>query len=362
MICPHCNADLRYKERPGYRCSRCRQSFAFDPKLNPLRMHDIRFGKITAKLSSEGTYVYTPAQLWYQAARKNVALQKPALSCVTGTIILAIIGVGFSILMNIENLSEAVTCAAPIIIGAIVFLPFAWLINRYFRKPWRYLKMPMTLDQFREKIIKRWAAIYDEQPAGLTDARTKRADQPAPDQLRSVLLCPEPEVLACLRANGVHQKLGLGLIPGDAELTQAEQAVVAQLRARPDLPVFLLHDASPAGALLARDVRQKLKRKVIDLGLHPHQAIEHNLMKLAAKPTPEQLKRLEEQRNAGQLSKEEFDWLQKGFISPLLALTPNRLIRILTNAVERGTTTMAAEPPTAEEQAKAVGFMTWPGE
>jgi hypothetical protein len=220
--------------------------------------------------------------------------------------------------------------------------------------------MPMSLEQFRDKIIKRWTAIYGERPAGLIDSRTKRSDQPSSDQLRGVLLCPKQDILACLRANGIHQKLGLGLIPANTELTQAEQALTAELRSRPDLPVFVLHDASPAGVLLAENVRQKLKRKVIDLGIHPRQAIEHNLVKLGAKPSAEDMKRLQELHTSGQLTQAEFDWLNKGFYSPVLALTPNRVIRILTNAVERGSTAAAPLPPTPEEQAKTIGFMTWP--
>jgi hypothetical protein len=99
---------------------------------------------------------------------------------------------------------------------------------------------------------------------------------------------------------------------------------------------------------------------VIDLGIHPRQAIEHNLMKLGANPSAEDLKRLEELRKSGQLTPEEFDWLNKGFYSPVLALTPNRVIRILTNAVERGSTSTEPQPSTPEEQAKTIGFMTWP--
>jgi DNA-directed RNA polymerase subunit RPC12/RpoP len=360
MICPHCNADLLYKERPGYRCSRCRKNFAFDPKLNPLRMHDIRLKKIIAKVSTEGTLAYTPAQLWYQSARKNVSEQKAGLSCITFTIIAAVIGTGFAIFINLEDLSNAVTCVAPIIIGAIIFLPFAYLLNIYFRKPWRYLKMPMSLDQFREKIINRWQQIYGDRPAGLIDSRTKRSNQPELDQLRGVLLCPQQDVLACLRANGVHRQLGLGLIPANTELTQAEQSITAELRSRPELPVYILHDASPSGVLMAEDIRKKLKRKVLDLGIHPRQAIEYKLMTLGAKPAIEELKGLEELHKSGQLSQEELEWLKKGFFSPILALTPNRVIRIITNAVERGSTTTAPQPPTPEEQAKAIGFMTWP--
>jgi len=106
--------------------------------------------------------------------------------------------------------------------------------------------------------------------------------------------------------------------------------------------------------------------RIIDLGLRPGQVIQHNLMRLGAKPSAGQLKQLDQQiinskALPGQvtLSREAFDWLKVGYASPILALTPNRLIKIVTGALERAPQA-AAPTSTPEQQAQALGFMSWP--
>ena len=42
MICPHCATSLRRKERPNQICSNCKRPFVFEPKANPLAVHDVK--------------------------------------------------------------------------------------------------------------------------------------------------------------------------------------------------------------------------------------------------------------------------------------------------------------------------------
>ena len=50
MICPNCRLDRKRKERTGNKCSNCRFVFAFDPKTNPLKLHDLRFRALVDKV------------------------------------------------------------------------------------------------------------------------------------------------------------------------------------------------------------------------------------------------------------------------------------------------------------------------
>jgi DNA-directed RNA polymerase subunit RPC12/RpoP len=99
MICPHCNANLLYKERGGKRCSRCRKKFALEPKQNPLRLHDLRFQKLDMRLSRGGGLFYTGPQLLHQAGRKLLDGKKPNYGC--GVALL--VGVGFFTFFLIQS-------------------------------------------------------------------------------------------------------------------------------------------------------------------------------------------------------------------------------------------------------------------
>jgi hypothetical protein len=171
---------------------------------------------------------------------------------------------------------------------------------------------------------------------------------------------------------------------------------VERLREHPELPLLLLHDASPQGCLLPYTIRKSLRllayHNVVDVGLHPSDAIEHKLLRLGASPSQRALTYLKKRvdqggqkqtRGAGggsarPLSQEEFKWLEKGYYAPLLFIPPARLIKVLVRTLQRlnlatpATMNMnmnmsvskAALPADPEEraqvEAQAVGFMSWP--
>ncbi len=75
MKCPSCSAELKSRERGGYKCSKCKQPFALDPKLNVLGLHDLRLNNLDRSLSDAGKLRYTSEQLFHAAAAKVVAAQ-----------------------------------------------------------------------------------------------------------------------------------------------------------------------------------------------------------------------------------------------------------------------------------------------
>lgn len=367
MICPHCQADIRRKERYGRRCSRCRQEFALEPKENPLRLHDIRFQKIIDRISQEGQLFYTPAQLLHVSSQKTVTTAN-APGC--GCIFTALIVGGFTLFFVMgSDFPVLGSLPTPVQFGlglAALLLILAFAIARTYdmRRPWVYLKLPMTLKDFEAQIIDRWQRIYEPAIPGLMDEAAQQAArtrQPAVSDLKAVLVSPATDILLCLQANGLAEELGLGMLSVRVnEFTPTEQTILNALQQNPELPVFVLHSASPGGLLAAARIRSLFKlteaHRVHDLALHPKQVQENNLMRLGAKPEEKELSQLRQQAGPS-LGNEDITWLQKGYYGPILGLRPARLIKIIRAAIEKRAPAFAESP---ETKAKAVGFMTWP--
>ncbi len=209
MQCPHCGVDLKFKERGGRRCSVCRREFAFEPRGHSLRLTDKRFRLVTEKLSANGALRYTPAQLQHALSRKIIAEQKPTN---IGCLIIFSIVFGLAAGVVIGSVFQP-------LIGVIAFMLVAggglfWSARQH-RRPF-YHSLPMQLNTFYRDVIDRWQQVYGSPPTGLIDRQMLQHlcyDTPAPDRLRAVLACPERSVLDCLCANGLPERLGLGLIP-----------------------------------------------------------------------------------------------------------------------------------------------------
>ena len=383
MICPHCQTNLLYKERSGKHCSRCRKQFAFEPKTDPLGMHDLRFKRLVSQLSTDGTQVYTPAQLLHHLSHKTLLTARPLTfaGCLGNLFFLSFCG-GFlglmffselieSLLGNISDFAQNNPLAFSIL--ALTSLPFilflvSWFFWNYTR-PWRYLKLPLNFADFQKKYLARWKQIYKEDPLKmLTEAEmaSAKSQQPPLEQVQAVLVCPTLDVRICLQANHIPKLLGVALLPPNpANFTPVEKSIWQKLQTQPDLPLFLLHSASPEGILLASHIRQKFElraeHQIIDLGLFPRQIMTHNLMKLGAKPDPATLSSLSKNTP---LNEEEVAWLKKGFYGPILGLKPSRLIKIVNLALMKEMPDFSEEGlknvSTPEKQAQAVGFMTWP--
>lgn len=348
MKCPSCSAELKQRERSGYTCSKCKQPFALDPKQNPLRLHDLRLRALDRKLSAEGRLRYTTAQLLHAAAAPVVAAQQPFGRLPIGCIaVLGIAAFGLALAV-LERATLAVIVAG----GVLVVLSL--LRRRATNRPF-YRKLPIDQAEFERTILGRWTTVYGVVPPGLLPAGAP-VEAPLPmDQLRGALVCADTAVRACLAANGIPARFGLVVLPPAPPFSPEQQHAIAHLRTLSAAPFLVLHDASPAGCLLAAHLRETLglaaESPVIDLGLNPDDVRPKQLV-LGAPPDPVQLVQV---RAAGERSAAELEWLAAGNIAPLAGVTPGRLISL----IERGMARSAAMP---EAQAQQVGFMSWPAQ
>ncbi|WP_156753652.1 hypothetical protein [Actinokineospora pegani] len=329
MTCPFCQEDIRGRERSGNKCGKCGKVYVFDPKTNPLGLHDLRVRRHVDKLRAGRGLRFTTSQLWLSLARKQVAEPTTPfayfgcyLGLVVGAVIIAVSG------------WAAYVHAVPTAVASMVVVT---LIVRRFVRPGaargRLVSVAMLLDAFAEQLWGVWPRLHggpveglvdDSRPAGHRLARPER-----------VLLCPVNAATACLVANGVPQRLNLHTAQ---RLDQVP----------PGLPVLILRDASVVGQRFAARAVAALGPRAVDLGLTPAQArADRHLPRLKGAPVaPETLGHLG-------LSEADTAWLAEGWWVPLASVRPAKLIAAVEKSVARTDPDHAA--------AAAVGFLTWPG-
>lgn len=371
MTCPHCSKSVTYKQRTGRKCGECRREFAFEPKGHPLALHDNRFRHIVKKLSENGELRYTADQLRHAVVRKPVAAQKASGAGCTAAALVAAAIVGFVV-------GAVVAPLAGLFVAGVVAIAGGVAAALRPRRPF-VPSMPVGLEAFRSTVIDRWRSVYGEMPQGLVDEKaltTPSAEAHAVEKLDAVVVSPERDVLVCLLANGAAKRLRVGLLPVAPPFDAWEQTVLERLQKNPNLPVLLLHDASAAGAFLARDLPLMLRldprHRIYDLGLNPKRSIHKKRLTIGREPGPLRARLDAElaevsanvhpiRRGRARLTAEEIAWLSDGNSSPILAISPASLYKRIVFALDKiDSKRHPRGDPRAEAAAKAVGFLTWP--
>ncbi|MCS6939138.1 MAG: hypothetical protein NZM94_07705 [Roseiflexus sp.] len=243
-----------------------------------------------------------------------------------------------------------------------------------------YRRLLPVIESFETTYVVPWVSVHGLLPGWVTNQESAalRQVQLPPSRVRAVLASPVADVLDCLRANGLPDRLGLALISTDGPFSAADERIIALLRQSPRLPLILIHDASVAGCLLPALLPGKWglspNHRVIDLGLRPRH-VKQQRLPWKREQTPQELINLLERRvqmpGGLTLENEELEWLRQGFVTSALFIPPARLVNVVTRAVERlapvqvaveRRTPARAVDPEAEAQAaaRAIGFMTWP--
>ncbi|MEU3271370.1 hypothetical protein ABZ639_11020 [Saccharomonospora sp. NPDC006951] len=342
MICPHCQRDLKRKERTDYRCSYCRRLFALEPKEGGVVMHDVRVRKLAAKLSDGGKLRYTMPQLWYAAARGRL---RDPLDTAGG------IGCGVAAVSAFAVLPIAVISSWDwgLILLTMLIVVGIWIVTylvvRFAVAPWcvRNGKVPMPeeLGPFRSR-MRRWETVYGEPPPYLADETNFVVPEVA--RPRVAIVVPDRAVLACLAASGIPGEHSAALAGSLAEVP-------------PDVPVIVLHDASIEGIRLACEARTAFGDRVVTPGLRPKAVMgQEKAIKLRyRRPARAELRSLRELRTG--LTEDELTWLDHGWYTPLASVPPAKLLAVLTKSIARAT----GEPGAETAAAQRVGFLTWPG-
>jgi hypothetical protein len=330
VICPRCDRRLRARERRDQICAYCFRAFAFDPKTNDIRLHDLKVRRLAEKLRSGGLRLcYTPTQLRYAASRKAInALKPPWLGYVYRQRFLTVAVMVIIVIIIIVQPYGGVAVATVLGPIGLVVVTIVILRMRPGLVPPRSINPPIS-DAGFQALLKRWVRIYGKPPPGMV------AEQPpvfVPNP-RVALVCPDTSVLSCLSANGVPERNSMVLVPNVAAVP-------------PSVPVILVHDASPAGLRFVAAARAALPdRTVVDAGLRPATVLRRSGL-LRLRDRTAELPVLP-------ITDEEARWLAKGWWSPVAALPPAKLIAMVGRALGR------LDPDWG--RAASVGFLTWPG-
>jgi hypothetical protein len=349
MICPHCKENVLYKERYGRKCSKCHREFAFEPKLDAVGLHDIKFQKAVDKLSAGGKLYYTSGQLAHFLSRKHI---KNTFHTVRAWILAIPLFTIFILVLTISFLGFFISLAVLLVISTVVAA-----ISVTFWKREGNLILPVF--NVEQDIVKRWFTIYGKKPANIISGGSLQEYSGVIQQARGVLICPEQEILICLAANLVAENLGLVLI-NPFSSSQSERSKLDFVRQRRDLPVFVLHDASITGCSLKNNFTTQFlgsdfSRNIIDIGLRPQMVMNSKLIRLRDKNQAVQ------NLQAQDLTSEETAWLKDGNYSPLLAITPAQLVNFVTSAVRKNYQRLG-QKAAVKDEAQAIGFMTWAGQ
>jgi hypothetical protein len=340
MICPHCNRNLKQKERTGRTCSHCRKRFALDPKENTLLLHDLRLRKLAAKLSEDGKYRFTAAQLHHAAARKPVKASARLTPRIFWALVIAAI---FTAVVAGEVPRLVLVVLA--VLAATLTVSLAVLT--YVRAKRRPRGLPMGPGEFGSSVLSRYRNIWGNPPGLIDTVSPKQVELHG----RAGAVVADQLTLECLRANNLADAMNLALVPVEMWHNGASKALAENTR----LSVLLLHDASPPAIQLAGRMLAELgPGRVVDVGLRPRMVMAKK-GPLVLRSPPEQ-QTLDEIRSSGQLTEAELAWLAEGNWVPLAAIRPAALIKAVTRSAERVTALVDPE----QRKAKAVSFLSWP--
>ena len=257
MKCPLCSHNQR--RRDGMTCDKCGYTFTFNPKeYDTFQITDGRFLAAIRAASQNGTQWFTPFQLYAEFCRRSAGRNY-------GVLILAwVLFVG----------GVAALFKSLILLGVILVVVAIIIAATGFRQHGRFTK-----DAFR-KLLKRWKA--DGKPIDfLIDKLT--LDEPPPEWsepdiydygVEKILIVEHDLYVDLFVRNGLHAEHRM-LVLAESGYPHYLQPIARELlEDQPDLPVFLLHDATRQGTLLKQRVMTRSGlplegHPVTDLGMFP---------------------------------------------------------------------------------------------
>ena len=268
MKCPKCGYNQKAKY--GLTCNGCKYRFAFNPKEAP-RMTDKRFMALINKASGGDTRYFTVNQLYYTfVKRANV---KP-VGCLVGQIVVSLIAGGIAWAWLNEDRSFNPLVGAGIAVAVIFVL--LEILKRWEPKP-------ITIESFRKDLLNKWKGVHGNIPKLIDNPGLNEppADSPFGDVLdygvERVVVVQHDHLVDLLVLNGWHAENKALVIAESGYPNYLLSHARKMLDEDPNLPIFLLHDASHQGMTMGKRVAAEgklplLGRQVIDMGLTPDDA------------------------------------------------------------------------------------------
>lgn len=318
MKCARCGHDSTYPQRSGGVCPGCKGRFAFEPRTgDPLP--DMAWKSAIDQVSSQGTVRFTASHLHHAVARRVKRPSRSFVGLLVAGVIASAIGGGTGV-------------AALFFVGAAMV---AIGIGIAMARPTSGPKLEMERAQF-QALFERWCAAHGK-PKGLIAPRA--AARPMSEAMRRELesysfdravICDTPDTVDVLLGNDFHFENNCAVLTAGGYPEHAAPTIMTMLKQNPRLEVFVLHDATVEGCVLAHMLRNDPKwfggstARVFDVALRPAQASRvvglHWQAPRRVDPHPA-------------LTESEVAWLSKRWMS-LAVITPEQLVKRLFRAMQ----------------------------
>ena len=232
MKCPKCQYRQK-RGKDGMVCKSCSYKFFFDPQKDKLTsstsLHDSRFKAIINHASANGTYHFTPDQLFSSA--RHFGRESKVGCIIVAVVLLAAAVIGF---------------AADIIVLLLFSLLIGFVISvtgiiHFFRGPQPKRK---SWDRF----VKYWEDEVEPIPQLI---KSPALGNPPPDWKESdiydygvsgIILCDREETVDWLVLNQFHSQTNTLILTAAGYPEYLRGVAENILENKPDLPVHLLHD------------------------------------------------------------------------------------------------------------------------
>lgn len=318
MKCARCNHDSTYPQRSGRVCPGCGKPFAFEPREgDPLP--DMAWKSAIDQVSSNGTVRFTRSNLHHAIARRMKPTDYTFFGYLfTGVALLLVVAAGIK-----SSLGFLVPAVGLLLWGVLI------LTGR---------RKGLSLEAVTfDRLYQRWVAVHGA-PARLIEPRAS-ASAPAPavaQELESysfdrAVICDRPETVDLLLGNDFHFENNCAVLTADGYPKHAFSIVRKMLRKNPRLEVFVLHDATVEGCVLAHRLKTDPEWfggtgvRVYDVALRPAQAEKQPALVWNTSnhvdPHPA-------------LTEPEREWLSKHWMA-VAVLTPEQVIKRLFRAINR---------------------------
>ena len=335
MKCIYCGTDSKKRERADGRCPRCRHRFAFEPTADTHGVTDPQFKGAIDRVSGEGRVLFTERALWYEFNRRwmkpgfwrspygwlPVAGAAPAALGALDVLQLAVLPFGI------------IGVAAGLAAGAVLSLR----ANRRSAPPPSPPRIPFPT--FQTAYLAKWRAVHGDVPGLLPMREAQRTAPPrevpgdvAAFSFDRAVVTDRWETAAMLVANRFHFEHNCAVLSHDGYPDGIAETVKTMLRRNPDLTVFALHDASPAGCVLPLLLREPgwfpdASVRIVDVGLRP------GMVRQLRMPTID-VRGAEQPPRIGELlPPEDVAWLAAGHVAELAALRPAQVLRATYRAI-----------------------------
>ena len=351
------------RHRKDGRCSICKHRFAFEPTRERPRVTDGQFLAAIDRVSGDGRLHFTERALWYEFNRKWMKPgfwrrpygRLPLAGAALGAIVGAFMGAPYN-----STPFAAGGALAGFAAGTLAGLVMSLWANFRSPRPPRQPHIPFR--EFRKRYLGRWRAVHGEIPGLLTNRELEAPAAPrevpgdvAAFSFDRAVVTDRWEMAAMLVANRFHFEHNCAVLSLDGYPAGIAGTVRTMLRRNPNLTVFALHDASPAGCMLPLHLREPAwfpdtSIRIVDVGLRPAHVRQLGLpaldrrtgsdgMSLVLPPGQPATEIVEDYSRLDEvLPPEDVKWLARWHVGELAALRPVQVMR----ALHRGITTVAA--------------------